>query len=180
MQAKPTYQLQPEGSKHYKRQRPAIGVRTPMNLKDRLKTHLPKLINNDQTGFIKGRFIGENIRLVDRVINDAATKNIPGLLLFLDFEMAFDTTKWSFIQKTLVFFGFGPSIIQWFDTFYGGSESCILNNGWASNLFPVHRGARQGWLWRSVTAKILKSQNTQYETRINIIKRSQIKRRSFT
>ncbi len=77
-------------------------------------------------------------------MNYAATKNIPGLLLFLDFEKAFDTLEWPFIQKTLVSFGFVPSIIQWFKTFYCGSESCILNNGWASNLFPVRRGVRQG------------------------------------
>ena len=31
---------------------------------NRLKTHLHKLINNDQTGFLRGRFIGENIRLI--------------------------------------------------------------------------------------------------------------------
>ena len=93
--------------------------------------------------FLQGRFIGENIRLIDSVINYAATKNIPGLLLFLDFEKAFDTLEWPFIQKTLVSFGFGPSIVQWFKT-YCGSESCILNNGWASNFFPVHRGVRQG------------------------------------
>ena len=29
----------------------------------RIKKVLPKLINNDQTGFMKNRFIGENIRL---------------------------------------------------------------------------------------------------------------------
>ena len=42
-----------------------------------LKTHLHKLINNDQTGFLKGWFIGENIRLIDSVVNYTATKNIP-------------------------------------------------------------------------------------------------------
>lgn len=66
----------------------------------RLKRVLPKLIDNDQTGFLKGRFIGENIRLIDATINYTSFKNIPGLLLFLDFEKAFDTVEWSFIQKT--------------------------------------------------------------------------------
>ena len=43
-------------------------------------------INNDQTGFLKGRFIGENIRLINSVIDYAEKQNIPGLLLFVDFE----------------------------------------------------------------------------------------------
>ena len=111
---------------------------------NRLKTHLHKLISNDQTGFLKGRFIGENIRLIDSVINYTAVKKIPGLLLFLDFEKAFDTLELPFIQKTLISFGFGPSIVQWFKTFYNYTESCIMNNGWASNFFSVHRGVRQG------------------------------------
>ena len=49
-----------------------------------LKHVLPKLIDNDQTDFLKSRFIGKNIRLSDGTINQTATKNIPGLLLFLD------------------------------------------------------------------------------------------------
>ena len=79
---------------------------------NRLKQVLPKLIGNDQTGFLKGRFIGENIRLIDSVINFTAAKNIPGLLLFLDFEKAFDTVEWTFIQKTFQHYNFGPSIIS--------------------------------------------------------------------
>ena len=60
---------------------------------------------DDQTGFIKNKFIGENIRLIDSVIKYTAAKGIPGLLLFLDFEKAFDTLEWSFIHKTLRYFG---------------------------------------------------------------------------
>ena len=37
-----------------------------------IKTVLPKLINNDQTGFLKGRLIGENIRLTDSIIKHAS------------------------------------------------------------------------------------------------------------
>ena len=53
---------------------------------NRIKTVIPKRINNDQTGFLKGRFIGENIRLIDSIINYAAEQHIPGLLLFIGFE----------------------------------------------------------------------------------------------
>ena len=34
-----------------------------------IKTVIPKLISDDQTGFIKGRFTEENIRLIDSFIN---------------------------------------------------------------------------------------------------------------
>ena len=74
---------------------------------NRLKIVIPKIVNNDQTGFIKGRFIGENIRLIEGIINYTATQNIPGQLLFLDFEKAFDTVERSFIWKTLESFNFG-------------------------------------------------------------------------
>ena len=60
---------------------------------NRLQNVLPKLINSDQTGFLKGRFIGENIRLIDGLINHTAARNIPGLLMFLDFEKAFDSVE---------------------------------------------------------------------------------------
>ena len=66
---------------------------------NRSKPSLPNLINYDQTGFIKGRFIGENIRLIDSVICYAKEKNIPGLLLFLDFENAFDTIECLSLEK---------------------------------------------------------------------------------
>ena len=91
----------------------------------RIKTLLPNLISDDQTGFIKDRFIGENIRLIDSVMKFTASKNIPGLLLFLDFEKAFDTLEWAFIHKTQRYFNFGPSLIKWIKVFYCNIESCI-------------------------------------------------------
>ena len=109
-----------------------------------IKTFLPKLISDDQTGFIKGRCISENKRLLDSVIKFTEGKKIPGLLLFLDFEKAFDTLGWSFINKTLQHFGFGPSLLNWIKLFYCSIESCILNNGWGSNFFKLSRGVRQG------------------------------------
>ena len=110
----------------------------------RIKRFLPKLVSDDQTGFIRDRFIGENIHLIDSVIKYTKAKNMPGLLLFLDFEKPFDTLEWPFIRKTFEHFGFGPSLLHWLKVFYCNNESCILNNGWASNFFGLNRGVRQG------------------------------------
>ena len=73
------------------------------------KKVLDKLINTDQTGFIEDRCIGENTRLVYDLMQFTEEQNIPGLLLLIDFEKAFDSVSWSFINKVLKFFNFGPS-----------------------------------------------------------------------
>ena len=83
----------------------------------RINFFLAKLISDDQTGFIKNRFIGENI------LRYTAARNIPGPLLFLDFEKAFDTLEWTFIQKTLKYFGYGPQLLKWINIFYCNTES---------------------------------------------------------
>ena len=114
------------------------------SLANRLKNVLPNLISSDQTGFMKNRFIGENVLLIENVIRYAKEKNITGLLLFLDFEKAFDTIEWPFIFRTLEFFGFGKTFVSWIKCFYSDIESCVINNGWGSNFFKIKRGVRQG------------------------------------
>ena len=43
-------------------------------------------INEDQTGFIKGRFIGENIRLILDIMAYCSDRDKVGLLLACDFK----------------------------------------------------------------------------------------------
>ena len=84
---------------------------------NKLKTVITKLINTDQSGFISGRYIGENTKLVYDLMQFVEEKNIPGLLLLVDFEKAFDSVSWVFIHKVLKFFNFGPSIQKWVSVF---------------------------------------------------------------
>ena len=71
-------------------------------------------------------------------------QQIPGLLLSIDFQQAFDSISWKFIHKVLDYFNFGPSIRSWIKLFQSGAESCILQNGFMSDFFQFGRGCRQG------------------------------------
>ena len=104
---------------------------------NRIKKILLYLINSDQTRFLKGRFIGENIRTIEEVINFTEDENRPGLLLFIDFEKAFDSLEWHFIGKSLMHFNFGPSMIRWVKLFCSNIRSSVQNNGWVSHTFPL-------------------------------------------
>ena len=108
----------------------------------RLKSVLSDLIECDQTGFLKGRSIAENICLINNVISYTHSKGIPVLLLFVDFEKAFGIIEWSFVRETLQHFGFGSSFINWISLFYTDIQSCIINNGWSGGFFELGRGVR--------------------------------------
>ena len=71
----------------------------------------------DQNGFIQGRSIGNNIRLIYDTLHYTATQNKPGMLLLVDFEKAFDTISWNSIAKVLSYFKFGHSIQKWITVF---------------------------------------------------------------
>ena len=60
-------------------------------------------------------------------------KNLPGILLFTDFEKAFDSLEWDFVNKCLQLFNFGPDFL-----------SCGINNGLRSHYFTMECGVRQG------------------------------------
>ena len=70
--------------------------------------------------------------------------NIPGLLLLIDFEKAFDSLSWDFMREVLTYFNFGPSIIQWILTFYKNTQVTINQGGNLSSFFNTECGCKQG------------------------------------
>ena len=111
---------------------------------NRVKDIITKIIDHSQTGFIKGRYIGENIRLLFEIIDAAEEENKPGLIFFSDFEKAFNSVDHSYMKNCLKHFNFGEDFIKWIDLFYSDAKSCVTNNGCLSNFFPIKRGVRQG------------------------------------
>ena len=111
---------------------------------NRIKRVLLKLINLDQTGFVAGRYIGDNLRLIYDMLYYVKEENLPGLLVSLDFEKAFDSVNWKYMHRVLKAFGFGEDICQWISAFYSNLSSSVVVNGKSSARFHIKRGCRQG------------------------------------
>ena len=71
-------------------------------------------------------------------------EDIPGLLVLIDFEKAFDTVSWKFLHRTLEFFNFGEHFRRWIHLLYTSPLCCVSNNGHATEFFEISRGIRQG------------------------------------
>ncbi len=113
-------------------------------LSNRLQEVLKDLINDDQTGYIKGRYIGTNARLLQDYFEHCENFQIPGILLLLDFEKAFDSIEWNFMLATLRKFNFGEGFVKWITILYTKPIISIKNNGWLSEDIELKRGVRQG------------------------------------
>ncbi len=113
-------------------------------LAKRLQTVMNNIIDYDQTAYIKGRYMGYNIRLVSDIIDYYDAMDKSGVLISIDFKKAFDSLEWKFIFKSLQAFKFGQSFINWIKTIYNCPEACVKNNGYLSDTFKLSRGIRQG------------------------------------
>ena len=105
---------------------------------------IKKVIHSDQTGFIKGRSIHDNLRIIQDVIDYSKRDGTGGILVALDFKAAFNSIEHHFIWYALRCFGFGDSFIRWIKLLYNGNMLAVLNNGYTSEWFEPKRGIMQG------------------------------------
>ena len=113
-------------------------------LANRIKTVLNSLIHSDQSGFLKGRNIGNNIRLIMDIIEFTDVNEIPGAILLLDIEKAFDSVSHEFLFRVLNHFNFGDHFISWIKTLYCQRKSYVINNGFLTKDISMDRGIFQG------------------------------------
>ena len=114
------------------------------SLANRLKNVLESLVSKSQTGFVPGRYIGESTRLIYDIMHITEINNIPGLLMLIDFEKAFDSISWSFLYKVLEYFKFGTSFIKWIKLLNTNIKAYIIQYGVLSSPLTISRGCKQG------------------------------------
>ena len=94
---------------------------------------LTSIVSPDQTAYVKGRYIGESIRLISDILEYTEDNSMGGILFSADFEKAFNSIEHPFIFATLQSFGFEPQFIHWVRTIF--SEFKELSN----EQWPLHR-----------------------------------------
>ena len=61
--------------------------------------------------------VRRRVRSIFEIMDLTDKENISGLLIFIDFEKAFDSLEWNFLHNCLDVFNFGPNSKRWIKTF---------------------------------------------------------------
>ena len=76
---------------------------------ERLKPILERIIGHEQKVYLPVRFIGDVTRTTYDMFQYAKLNNLPGMILLIDFQKAFDSVLFRFLELTLEVFGVGPN-----------------------------------------------------------------------
>jgi hypothetical protein len=107
-----------------------------------MKLVLPFIIHKDQTGFLKDRYIGENISLFLDTQHYLYKTNKTGYAVLADWEKAYNRIDRPFLEKSLQAFGFGPDFIKWFNLLHKDSNAQVILNGFLTESFDAQSGVR--------------------------------------
>ena len=113
-------------------------------LTNRLASILPQLIGSDQHGFVKGRYIGDNIFELYSIVAQANNSGEAGMIMQLDIEKAFDSVSWNYLYEVLMHFSFPDSFIDWIKVLYFNKEVWVSNNGFVLQPLYPSNGLTQG------------------------------------
>ena len=81
---------------------------------NRLKRILPRVVTENQSAFIKGRLLMENVLLASELVKDYHKEVIsPRCVMKIDISKAFDLVQWEFVLRSLEAIGVPARFIHW-------------------------------------------------------------------
>ncbi|GJX72023.1 RNA-directed DNA polymerase, eukaryota [Tanacetum coccineum] len=113
-------------------------------LANRLSRVIGRLVSKEQSAFICGRQILDGPMILSEVIEWCNQKKKKAMIFKVDFEKAYDSVRWDFLDMIMLRFGFGDTWRDWIKGCLISSSASILVNGSPTNEFRFQQGLRQG------------------------------------
>ncbi|XP_022014769.1 uncharacterized protein LOC110914278 [Helianthus annuus] len=112
---------------------------------DRIKIVLNDIVSINQSAFVPGRRISDNIMLTQELMHNYHRNTGPPRCAFkVDIQKAYDTVDWRFLKSVLLGFGFHMNMVNWIMALVSTDSFSVCVNGSVHGFFKGSRGLRQG------------------------------------
>ncbi|GJV52789.1 RNA-directed DNA polymerase, eukaryota [Tanacetum coccineum] len=113
-------------------------------LANRLVTVLDGLVNEVQSAFVTDRQILDGPFMLNEIVQWCKKRNKQAMIFKVDFEKAFDSVRWDFLEDIMRKFGFGDKWCMWIRSCLRSSRGSVIVNGSPTEEFQFYRGLKQG------------------------------------
>jgi hypothetical protein len=116
-------------------------------LANRLKIVLPSIISKNQSAFIPGRLISDNILVAFEALHTMHSRmwgKVGYMALKLDMSKAYDRVEWRFLEVVMEKLGFDLKWIRWIMQCITTVQYSVVVNGIPVGEISPSRGIRQG------------------------------------
>ena len=115
-------------------------------LANRLKLLLSEIISEQQSAFVPGRLITDNVLIAYECLHTIKKQKtkFPFFALNTDMTKAFDRVEWAYLKGVLLKLGFNPSWVNTVMRCVTSVRYAVRVNGTLTDTFIPTRGIRQG------------------------------------
>ena len=103
-----------------------------------------KNLRDEQAGFRKGRSCTDQIFILRHVVQQCVEYRNPLLMVFVDYEKAFDSVHQPILWRVLRYYGILAKYVNLIKSVHEHSRCKVNVNGVLSNEFPVNSEVLQG------------------------------------
>jgi hypothetical protein len=105
---------------------------------------MDSVISTNQSAFIKGRNLVDGVVVVNEAVDWAKKSKKDCLIFKVDFEKAYDSVEWNFLDYMLSRCGFCAKWIEWIRVCVFAGNLSVLVNGSPTGEINIQRGLKQG------------------------------------
>lgn len=101
-------------------------------------------VDEVQSAYIEGKNILDGPLIINEIVSWAKQTKKQIFIFKVDFEKAFDSINWGYLDSMMEHMDFGSKWRKWIFGCLSTTRASILVNGTPTKEFPISRGVRQG------------------------------------